>query len=201
LYPSMWTLNVVLPLLYPSLVFQLHPARRPSPGTSAANRDAGPISFETTPAGIFPGQRSTSGTRKAPSQLVFFSLRKDVHLLRTSSLACSPLPRWGEGSQFQRLWRDEANQAEGHDSIRPEEAALRFTWRRPRAASPWTYFTPPPTAFDIAASCCRALSSASSMLKLAGFCLGGNSLNVLRNSPTMAWAGTSRNVRSAIHLP
>jgi hypothetical protein len=126
---------------------------------------------------------------------------RTVHLLRTSSLACSPLPRWGEGSQFQRLWRDEANQAEGHDSIRPEEAALRFTWRRLRAASPRTYFTPPPTAFDIAASCCRALSSASSMLKLAGFCLGGNSLKVLRNSPTVAWAGTSRNVRSAIHLP
>ena len=46
----------------------------------------------------------------------------------------------------------------------------------------------------------RAFSSAWSMLKLAGFCRGGNSSNVLRNSPTIACAGTSRNARSAIHL-
>jgi len=46
----------------------------------------------------------------------------------------------------------------------------------------------------------RAFSSAWSMLKLAGFCRGGNSSNVLRNSPTIVCAGTSRNARSAIHL-
>ncbi|WP_413463712.1 hypothetical protein [Arthrobacter sp. SO3] len=36
------------------------------------------ISFDTTPAGMWPGQRINSGTRNAPSQFVFFSLRKGV---------------------------------------------------------------------------------------------------------------------------
>ena len=36
------------------------------------------MSLETLPALIFPGQRIISGTRKAPSQLVFFSLRNGV---------------------------------------------------------------------------------------------------------------------------
>ena len=35
-----------------------------------------PVRF--TPAGMWPGQRTMAGTRKAPSQLVFFSLRKGV---------------------------------------------------------------------------------------------------------------------------
>jgi hypothetical protein len=35
-------------------------------------------------------------------------------------------------------------------------------------------------------------STTWSRLKLADFCLGGNSLNVPRNSATRAWAGTSR---------
>ena len=35
--------------------------------TSVASRGAGAISFETVPALIFPGQRISSGTRKAPS--------------------------------------------------------------------------------------------------------------------------------------
>ena len=62
------------------------------------------------------------------------------------------------------------------------------------------YFTPTPAPAAMAACCCRAFSSAWSMLKLAGRCRGGNSLNVLRNSPTIACAGTSRNARSAFHL-
>ena len=53
-------------------------------GSPAAARKVGSqswwwmISFETTPAGILPGQRTTSGTRNAPSQFVFFSLRNGV---------------------------------------------------------------------------------------------------------------------------
>src|SRR5262245_30768135 len=59
------------------------------------------------------------------------------------------------------------------------------------------HFTPAPPLRSIAAWFCRAFSSAWSMLKLAGRCRGGNSWNVFRNSPTIAWAGTSRNARSA----
>jgi hypothetical protein len=36
------------------------------------------ISFDTDPGLIWPGQRMMHGTRKAPSQLVFFSLRNGV---------------------------------------------------------------------------------------------------------------------------
>ena len=36
------------------------------------------ISFEIEPGWIRPGQRIRHGTRKAPSQLVFFSLRNGV---------------------------------------------------------------------------------------------------------------------------
>ena len=62
------------------------------------------------------------------------------------------------------------------------------------------YFVGATAAAAIAFSCRRAFSKASSMLKLAGFWRGGNSWNVLRNSPTIACAGTSRNARSTIHL-
>src|SRR5437899_7893131 len=53
-------------------------------GSPAAARKVGSqswcwtISFDTTPPGILPGQRISSGTRKAPSQFVFFSLRNGV---------------------------------------------------------------------------------------------------------------------------
>ena len=36
------------------------------------------ISFETEPGLMWPGQRIIAGTRNAPSQLEFFSLRKGV---------------------------------------------------------------------------------------------------------------------------
>jgi len=70
----------------------------------------------------------------------------------------------------------------------------------PTRSSRSYYFTPPPYAFAICCSLARAFSNAWSMLKLAGFWRGGNSWNVLRNSPTIACAGTSRNERSATHL-
>ncbi len=49
------------------------------------------ISLETTPAGILPGQRTISGTRKAPSQLEFFSLRKGVMAPSGQVFMCGPL--------------------------------------------------------------------------------------------------------------
>ena len=49
------------------------------------------ISLDTTPAGIRPGQRIISGTRKAPSQPVFFSLRNGVVAPSGQLFACGPL--------------------------------------------------------------------------------------------------------------
>jgi len=49
------------------------------------------ISFETEPGLIFPGQRIMAGTRKAPSQFVFFSLRNGVVAASGQLLACGPL--------------------------------------------------------------------------------------------------------------
>ena len=49
------------------------------------------ISFETVPALILPGQRTIIGTRKAPSQLEFFSLRKGVMAPSGQVFMCGPL--------------------------------------------------------------------------------------------------------------
>jgi hypothetical protein len=49
------------------------------------------ISLETTPAGILSGQRIISGTRNAPSQLVFFSLRNGVIPASGHVFMCGPL--------------------------------------------------------------------------------------------------------------
>ena len=49
------------------------------------------ISLETTPAGIRAGQRIISGTRNAPSQFVFFSLRKGVMPASGQLFMCGPL--------------------------------------------------------------------------------------------------------------
>ena len=49
------------------------------------------ISLDTTPAGIRPGQRITCGTRKAPSQFVFFSLRNGVIAPSGQLFMCGPL--------------------------------------------------------------------------------------------------------------
>ena len=49
------------------------------------------ISLETTPAGILPGHRIISGTRKAPSQLVFFSDRNGVIAPSGQLFMCGPL--------------------------------------------------------------------------------------------------------------
>ena len=40
---------------------------------------------------MFPGQRTINGTRKAPSQLVFFSLRKGVMAPSGQVFMCGPL--------------------------------------------------------------------------------------------------------------
>ena len=66
-------------------------------GSPAAARNVGSqsrwltISFETAPAGIFPGQRMTKGTRKAPSQFVFFSERNGVMPASGQVFMCTPL--------------------------------------------------------------------------------------------------------------
>ena len=45
----------------------------------------------TEPAAILPGQRTSIGTRNAPSQLVFFSLRNGVMPPSGQLLRCGPL--------------------------------------------------------------------------------------------------------------
>ena len=49
------------------------------------------ISFEIWPGLILPGQRTTSGTRKAPSQFEFFSLRNGVIPASGQEFMCGPL--------------------------------------------------------------------------------------------------------------
>ena len=49
------------------------------------------ISLETLPGLILPGQRTISGMRNAPSQLVFFSLRNGVMPPSGHELRCGPL--------------------------------------------------------------------------------------------------------------
>ena len=49
------------------------------------------MSFKIVPAGILLGQRIMAGTRKPPSQLVFFSLLKGVIAASGQVLKCGPL--------------------------------------------------------------------------------------------------------------
>ena len=49
------------------------------------------ISLETPPGLIFPGHRIMHGTRNAPSQLVFFSLRNGVIAPSGQVFMCGPL--------------------------------------------------------------------------------------------------------------
>ena len=49
------------------------------------------ISLETEPGLILPGQRIMHGTRNAPSQLVFFSLRNGVMPPSGQVFMCGPL--------------------------------------------------------------------------------------------------------------
>jgi hypothetical protein len=79
------------PMVWPAFSFST------MSGSPAAARKVGSqswcwmISFETTPAGIFPGQRTISGTRNAPSQFVFFSLRNGVMPPSGQVFMCGPL--------------------------------------------------------------------------------------------------------------
>ena len=87
----MCTLKVLSPTVCPAFSFST------MSGSPAAARNVGSqswcwtISFETTPAGILPGQRISSGTRKAPSQFVFFSLRNGVMPPSGQVFMCGPL--------------------------------------------------------------------------------------------------------------
>ena len=49
------------------------------------------ISLETEPGLMCPGQRTMAGTRKAPSQLEFFSLRNGVMPASGQEFMCGPL--------------------------------------------------------------------------------------------------------------
>ena len=65
-------------------------------GSPAAARRVGSQSMwlmiwlDTVPALILPGQRAMAGTLKAPSQLVFFSLRKGVMPAAGREFMCGP---------------------------------------------------------------------------------------------------------------
>jgi hypothetical protein len=81
----------------------------------------------------------------------------------------------------------------------PPPLRARQCWQ---LSAPWTatHFGPPPVAPASFASASVACSITLSMLKLDGFCRGGNSLKLFTNSPTIACAGTSVNIRSAFHF-
>ena len=88
----MWTLKVLSPALWPLSSFSRnvgvagHRRRK-----SAASRGAARCRSSRRPAGILPGQRTRSGTRKAPSQFVFFSLRNIVMPASGHEFMCGPL--------------------------------------------------------------------------------------------------------------
>ncbi len=74
----MCTLKVLSPAVCPVFSFSTM-SGSPAAATKVGSQSwCWTISFETTPAGILPVHRISSGTRKAPSQLVFFSLRNGV---------------------------------------------------------------------------------------------------------------------------
>ncbi len=87
----MCTLKFLSPAWWPALHFST------MSGSPAAARNVGiqswcwMISLDTEPASMWPGQRISSGTRKAPSQLVSFSLRNGVVAPSGQVLACGPL--------------------------------------------------------------------------------------------------------------
>ena len=87
----MWTLKSLPAASWPSSSFAT------TSGSPAIARNVGSqswcctISLDTTPASIRPGQRTTIGTRKAPSQLVFFSLRNGVIAPSGQLFMCGPL--------------------------------------------------------------------------------------------------------------
>src|SRR4029450_6232882 len=89
----MWTRKFLRAASWPCFSFST------MSGSPAAARKVGSqswcwmISLETTPGAIRPGQRTISGTRKAPSQLVFFSLRNGS-CRRRAKCSCGARCRW-----------------------------------------------------------------------------------------------------------
>src|SRR5215218_9661424 len=78
----MCTLNVLPSASWPCFSFST------TSGSPAAARNVGSqswcctISFETAPAGIFPGQRTISGTRNAPSVRVLLAAERRHRAVR-----------------------------------------------------------------------------------------------------------------------
>ena len=82
---------MVSPIVSPALSFSTM-SGSPAAATNVGSQSwCWMISFDTTPAGILPGHRTISGTRKAPSQLVFFSLRNGVMPPSGQVFMCGPL--------------------------------------------------------------------------------------------------------------
>ena len=65
--------------------------RRRQPAAWAASRCGSRSRWRSCPAAILPGQRTSSGTRNAPSQFEFFSLRKGVIAPSGHVFICGPL--------------------------------------------------------------------------------------------------------------
>ena len=87
----MWTLKVVPPISWPAFSFSTMSASPAAARKVGSQSWCWTISLETVPGGILPGQRITWGTRKAPSQFVFFSLRNGVIPPSGQVFMCGPL--------------------------------------------------------------------------------------------------------------
>ena len=87
----MCTLKVTSPTWWPCLslsTISVSPAAARNVGSQSW---CWMISLDTAPAAILPGHRTISGMRNAPSQLVFFSLRKGVVPASGQVFSCGPL--------------------------------------------------------------------------------------------------------------
>jgi hypothetical protein len=69
---------------------------------------------------------------------------------------------------------------------RPIGFEISVDWDARRCITTALHLGPPPAAPASFASACVACSITESMLKLDGFCRGGNSLKLFKNSPTIA---------------
>ncbi len=120
----MCTLNVFpSPPRGPASASRRRRARPRRPGRSATSRGAARSRWRRRRPRILPGQRTMSGTRKAPSQFVFFSLRNGVIAPSGHVFMCGPL-----SVPYMTI----VSSAISSSSSRVEE--LRRRWRRDRAS-------------------------------------------------------------------
>ena len=88
----MWTLNVLSPTVWPALSLSTMSgvAGRGEEGRQPVVVLDDLVGHRRRP-GCWPGQRIISGTRNAPSQFVFFSLRNGVVPASGQLFMCGPL--------------------------------------------------------------------------------------------------------------